>query len=341
MIRVLLACSLVLATAATAGASHTKADLDAQLKLLMEWWPGDYDNNEQIVRQSGGGLSAATSTPIYRLHTVFKRVNLPEIGENVFFVEEWQNNNPADISRIRLYSLTVDEKEGAILVKFHTPLDEKVLVGAHKDVAKVEKLKKTDVRTFRDPCNVYLRWVGGQFEGGMKEQSCTVNDGKEWYQYQIVVGQKYYWARDRRFNFADGKVSWEMAVGSNYAWFEQTKARWFTCTVNQNPDGDMTKTKFLTTVELHDQGGEADISWPDGRTLTYVIHTRAFTAPSDREFPLFRIHDKKNMAVPIAYAYAVDGADRFGLNLGWFYTLCRTKEQGDVRPDLNDIRERR
>jgi len=343
MIRlVVVALSTVLAMVlAMPAQAHTKADLEAQLKLLMQWWPGDYDNNEQIVRQSGGGLGAAADKPFYRLHTSFKRVNLPELGENVLFVEEWKNNDPKNIARIRLYSLSVDEKEGAILVKFHTPLDDKALIGASKELSKVEKLKKADVRTFSDPCSVHLRWVGGQFMGGMKEQSCTVNDGKEWFQYQIVVGPKYYWARDRCFGFADGKVTWEMAPGTNYEWFEQTKARWFTCTVNHNADGDMTKTKFLTSIDLHDQGGEADIAWPDGRTLTFVIHDRAFTSPSEREFPLFRIHDKKNMTVPIAYAYAVDDADRFGLNLGWFYTLCRLKEQGEARPDLRDNRANR
>jgi hypothetical protein len=311
---------------AAPAAAHTKADLNAQLKLLMEWWPGRYDNNEQIVRQSGGGLSAQTDKPMYRLHTVFKRVNMPELGDNVLYVEEWKNNNPADIARIRLYTLSVDEKEGAIQVKFHTPLDTKPLAGAHNDLSKVEKLKKKDLRSFRDVCNVYLHWEGAQFRGGMKEKSCNVNDDKEWFQYQVIVGPRHYWARDRRFAYADNKLTYEMAPGSNYAWFEQTKARMMKCEVLEDPNGDMTKTKKLTDIELHDQGGEADIKWPDGRDLKFVIHTRAFTSPPDREFPLFRIHDKKDMAVPIAYAYAVDDAERYGLNLGWFYIRCQVKK---------------
>jgi hypothetical protein len=307
--------------------AHTKADLTAQLKLLMEWWPGRYDNNEQIVRQSGGGLSEPTDKPMYRLHTVFKRVTMPELGENVLYVEEWKNNNPTDIARIRLYSLSINEKEGAIAVKFYTPLDAKPLAGAHNDLARVEKLKMKDLRAFRDVCDVYLNWEGGQFRGGMKEKSCNVAEDKEWFQYQVIVGNKHYWARDRRFSYAEPtKVTWEMAPGSNYAWFEQTKARLMKCEVLADPNGDMTKTTKLMEIELHDQGGEADIKWPDGRDLAFVIHNRAFTSPPDREFPLFRIHDKKNMTVPIAYAYAVDDAERYGLNLGWFYIRCQVKE---------------
>lgn len=65
------------------------------------------------------------------------------------------------------------------------------------------------------------------------------------------------------------------------------------CEVLDSPDGDMTKSKKLMDISLHDQGGEADIKWPDGRDLKFVIHTRAFTSPPDRQFPLFQIHDKR------------------------------------------------
>ena len=49
------------------------------------------------------------------------------------------------------------------------------------------------------------------------------------------------------------------------------------CEVLDSPDGDMTKSKKLMDISLHDQGGEADIKWPDGRDLKFVIHTHAFT----------------------------------------------------------------
>jgi hypothetical protein len=32
------------------------------------------------------------------------------------------------------------------------------------------------------------------------------------------------------------------------------------------------------------------------------------------------------MTVPIAYAYAVDDSERYGLNLGWFYIRCGVKK---------------
>ena len=94
----------------------------------------------------------------------------------------------------------------------------------------------------------------------------------------------------------------------------------------------MTNTEFLTTVRLHDQGGEAPIDYPDGRALSLVIHSRAFTSPPDHTYPIFRVHERGEH-VPIAYGYAVDEAERFGLNLGWFYTLCRVATDEELSPE--------
>lgn len=319
MWRAILTAMLLMAVAGPA-AAHTKQDLNSQLKLLMQWWPGDYDNNEQIVRQSGGGLDAPTSAPFYRIHTVYKRVDLPALGPNVLSVREWKNNNPADVVRVRLYSLSIDEKAKAIRVKVHMPRDEKAALPA--DDAALAGV----MRPARDECDLYLNWIGGQFQGGFKDRACTAENGREWFQYQVMVGPDFTWWRDRRLASRDGKVTWENAPGSDYAWFEQTKARWMKCEVQEDREGIMRNTKKIADIRLHDQGGEADIAWPDGRTLTFLIHTRQFTSPSEHTFPLFRIHDKKNMTIPIAYAYAVDGAERYGLNLGWFYIRCEVEK---------------
>ena len=34
--------------------TYSKGALDGHLRLIMEWWPGEYDNHEQIVRKSLG-----------------------------------------------------------------------------------------------------------------------------------------------------------------------------------------------------------------------------------------------------------------------------------------------
>lgn len=284
----LLCLALATGTIATpALAAPSEYDLKAQLNLLMQWWPGEYDNHEQVVRQSGGGLSPIIDKPFHRVHSRYERVTDASLGEHVIKMVDNLNDDASQPLRMRTYVISVDKAAGALRLAQYAP----------KDATSKELVP------LGPGCDISLRYLGTQFEGGMVPKSCKVGGKVE--DYGLVIGPRVNWFREQPGN----------------DWFEQTRARRFTCVVHQTADGIMRNTKYLTTVHLHDQGGEADIKWPDGRTLTYTIHNRAFSWPADHEYPLFRIHEKGKIE-PIAYAYAADDATRFGLNLGWFYTRC-------------------
>lgn len=272
---------------APALAAHSEYDLRAQIELLMKWWPGEYDNHEQIVRQSGGGLSPLTNKPFYRVHSRYERITGSSFGQHVMSVVDYLDDDQAKPLHSRTYVLSTDKAAGALRLRQYVP----------------QAAASGGLVPLGASCELLLHFIGGQFEGSVPEGGCKV--GGQPVEYGLVVGPRYTWFREQ----------------PGHAWFEQTRARRFTCTVHENADGDMRKTRYLKTIHLHDQGGEADIAWPDGRTLTFTIHSRAFTSPPDREFPLFRIHEKGKVD-PIAYAYAVDDTARFGLNLGWFYIRC-------------------
>ena len=285
----LLLASLALVAAAPpiASAAHSDYDLKAQLATLMQWWPGEYDNHEQIVRQSGGGLSPSTDKPFYRVHSRYERITGSKLGDHVLTVVEYRDDDPGQVLRARTYVISVDPSSHALRVAQHMP----------------KATGSADLVPLGPQCDLLLHFVGGQFEASLPAKACS--GAGQTAEYGLVVGPRYTWYREQ----------------PGQEWFEQTRARLFTCMVQENAEGDMRKTRFLKTIRLHDQGGTADIPWPDGRTLTFTIHTRAFTSPPAHEFPLFRIHEK-GKDVPIAYAYGVDGTARFGLNLGWFYIRC-------------------
>jgi hypothetical protein len=277
----------VAALAAPTAMAASSYDLAAQRDLLMQWWPGEYDNHEQIVRQSGGGLSPLTSSPFYRVHSIVTRVEMPGLGPHVLQFVEYRDDDPARELRRRLLVVAVDETRGVLRAAQYT---------------------STSAPPADTACNLEFRFVGGQFEGSTSAAACA-GAGRNAPPFRVVIGPRYAW------------TSGAGAPAPDDGWFEQIRARQFTCTVHEAANGQMRDTRYLTTVHLHDQGGTADIAWPDGRTLTFTIHNRAFTMPPDREYPLFRIHEK-GKTVPIAYAYAVDDTKRFGLNLGWFYIRC-------------------
>ena len=175
--------------------TFSQGELENHLALMMEWWPGEYDNHEQIVRQSGGGFSVPVYEPVFRIHSHYIRLDLPELGENVLYVEEYRNNDPSNISRIRVYALSVDEEEQAVRVKLHAFREgHDHMIGARLDPDRLAAIEADELRPFSDSCDVFLRFEGGQFSGGMKRESC----GEEaWFEYQVVLGQKHHWTRDR------------------------------------------------------------------------------------------------------------------------------------------------
>jgi hypothetical protein len=303
-----------LAAEPQAGSHHDKTgDLRAAARLLQQWWPGQYDNHEQIVRQSGGGISPPTSAPFRRLHTDVKALVAPALGEHVVAISQYADNDPTVVIKREIAVFAIDPSVNALRVQRYTLGDWKRL----DDPAATATLQPAALAPLGARCDVLLRFAGGQFEGSLASPTCPAAKGNA--AYDVIVGPKY--VGERGEGRARARVVWEMAPGSNYDWYQETRARPYTCNVFDSPGGEMAKAKFLKTIHLHDQGGEAEIAWPDGRTLVFTIHERAFTATPEREYPLFRIHEKGN-PVPIAYAYAVDNNTRFGLNLGWFYIRC-------------------
>jgi hypothetical protein len=308
-------------------------DLGAALRILMEWWPGQFDNHEQIVRQSGGGLSLTTDSPFHRVHTEVRAIGAPDLGPNVLAITRFAANDPARIERREIAIPVVDGEANAIRVRRFTVAD----WGRLADPASAARLRPADLAPLGDGCDLLLRFAGEQFGGELAAGTCATQNAAAAAgaksplrsAYELIVAKDHLWERAETRRARGGAVTWEMAPGSGYDWYQQTRARPYTCNVFASTNGEMAKSAYLQTIHLHDQGGEAEIAWPDGRTLVFTIHTRAFTATPERAYPLFRIHEKGN-PVPIAYAYAVDRNTRFGLNLGWFYVRCY--DDADIAP---------
>lgn len=322
---------LIIILATGSASAFTERELNNHAQILMRWWPGEYDNHGQVVRQSPSGIRPLVNEPVFRLYTHYVALDLPALGDHVLYVEEHKNDDPADIYRIRLLSLSVDEEDQGVRVKLHAFHDQDSMIGAHADSARLDAIEVSDTRAYSDSCDVLMRYEGAQFRGTMARETCGGEES--WFEYEQIVGPDYYWFRDRRISHETGDVVWEFAPDSNFVFFQMPKVRRFVCTVHYNLDNDMYETEYLTSIELHDQGDVVDLDWPDGRTLEFQLYTEEFTMPSESErvFPMFVIREK-GITKPISYAYTVDDADRFGINLGWFYTLCRIKDQGAAMP---------
>ena len=165
---------------------------------FLSWWPGDYDNLEQVEQIAAQGIESVIGpTALY-----IRRVELPAFGEDVYYAE-WHNpDDPTQIIRQRFYAF---ENEGSTLrLNLHIfPPDADFsarTAGAYLDPSKLEGLTPEDM--FPLPgCDVFFEWQNDEFAGTMKKQSCNfLAPGTEvpiysWSQMRL---------RDDAFQYLDG-----------------------------------------------------------------------------------------------------------------------------------------
>lgn len=190
-----------------------RADTRADIGVLVGMLPGVYDNPAQVV--------ADPKMP--RLTTYIRKVNAPQFGEHILYVEEIRNSDPNNIARIRLYRLTADGADGTIRMHLINPADVAKLKGAHADLKRVEALTEADVHQDRPHCDVFLKRSGNGFVGAMKAKSCDRKDqqGRELFvAYDLSFDGSSMRVRNRGLGAADDVVYFEQTPGG---WLEQTK----------------------------------------------------------------------------------------------------------------------
>ncbi|MEL0137531.1 MAG: CpcT/CpeT family chromophore lyase, partial [Halieaceae bacterium] len=114
MIRVFVLLCAVMATSAHADQA---AILSKDFRVMMEWLPGVYDNQEQVYFEAEQNIDQALRHE--RVHTVFAPVELPAFGDHVFYVQQHLNDDPSQIYRQRIYSFRADDEINAIRLTVH------------------------------------------------------------------------------------------------------------------------------------------------------------------------------------------------------------------------------
>ncbi len=101
---------------------------------IMAWWPGDYNNDNQVEKELSEGK------PIWRedgsgegghieVTSHYRAVDLPAFGEHVLYVEELKHGKPDLVFRQRIYTLYEDDS-GALRATLWNFKDKEKYVGA-------------------------------------------------------------------------------------------------------------------------------------------------------------------------------------------------------------------
>ena len=315
MNRLLLTALWVVMTSAHADEA---AVLDKDFHAMMAWFPGVYDNQEQVYFEREQEVDEALRHE--RIHHVFEPVDLPAFGEHVFYVQQHLNDDPAQIYRQRICAFPPDYEEGAIRLTIHIPNDVASLVDAHLDPTKLWGLSPEQTRVLPG-CDVFWRRQSNHFVGYMTPNACSYvssESGKRIiFNDDLLLTEEALWISDRAQD-EEGNRVFGHPTGVPH---KNRKARRFECWMTaMQRDGEWT---FRRGLEIHDQGGMVWLETEEKAPKQVGIKMRNVRWPYGNNRPslvLYAYRPDEDRAV--SYAWADPSAQRIGINLRWMQASC-------------------
>jgi hypothetical protein len=304
--------------------------LDKDMRTLLEWFPGRYDNDLQVYFD--GELKTPEANRNGRIHSIFAPVTLPAFGANVFYVEQYSDGDPTKIYRQRIYRFTPDYTENAVKLEIFAPSPEQALAmkGAYGDPSKLASLTPANM-TLYPGCEVFWRRQENQFIGYMKQGACRVASRRSGKTLVItddlVLTQNAIWIQDQAVDEAGAYVYGNRAGIPH----KLNKARPFTCWTSVLRGASHGTTgvgipeswTFDRGGWIHDQGGELVVKTDETPAREFYIRLRNVEWPygTNRPSLTMYIHEKGNPRA-ISYSWADEGATRVGINLRWIQASC-------------------
>jgi hypothetical protein len=320
---------LVLFTASPAQAADD-VDLEADFARFLDWFPGEYDNHEQVWQQE---LDQAEN-PHEHLHHIFAPVSAPTMGEHTFFVQQYLDGDPKNIYRQRLYSFSLDEAERAIRLDIYSLQDEATYRDAHLRPGSLDSLSFAELIA-RPGCEVYWTFQEDHFRGYMKEKSCVVISRRSGQEIFITDDLKLtpeeIWIRDEAFDIKGERV-FGNPDGIHH---KNRKVRYFTGwggvkQAGPTADKEDDQWHFMRGIIIHNEGEIYPILSAAGEPSGYSVQLARLTEQSTgtQVLKLGLIEDASGYTV--AYSWANPRAQRIGINLRWAQVgLTRKSLQGD------------
>lgn len=255
--------------------SVTLSRLRNELSELTAWLPGDFDNHEQVHFQSILDIPREGWNP--QVHHLYRRVSVPLLGDDVFFVHISAVGSDTDILVPTLASFTVDTRADAIRQSNYRIVDPLTLVGS--DYA---DLSWDDVEP-QPSCHVLWRSQGGKMVGLLETpEDC---------QYRSAITGGRWVSRTDRFVLESDRIwsqfRWTDEMGNLVFGnamdlpFEARRAEWFQCEVNLKHA--TSGRSYLQKLRVHNQGGTARVITTDASLDVGFLKLRRVIWPGKQD----------------------------------------------------------
>jgi CpeT/CpcT family (DUF1001) len=303
--------------------------LEQDFQLYLRWFEGRFDNDRQVFFERDLGVPEDNRHE--RIHSIFRRVDLPAFGPHVFYVEQYLEGDPARIYRQRLYVMSIDEAENAIRLTIHIPTNPEPLRGAHLDVSKLGGLTPAQTTTYPG-CDVLWRRQENQFVGAVPGGSCRVTSSRSGRTLVIsddlVLTEDAIWIHDRAVD-DQGEYVYGNRAGVPH---QLRRARGFLCWTavlrgaehgdsGAGAEGD--DWFFQREQWVHDQGGDLLIITDETPARQVMLRLRRVEWPYGTNRPSLTLYvHAAGESRALSYAWGEYDAERLGINLRWLQASC-------------------
>jgi len=297
-------------------APFSTAVLERDLPRLIEMFQGEWDNAEQVG--FAAELGFPEGAPPTRRHVTIRRVEAPGLGPLVLRLDEYRDNDPADVGRQRFYAFAVDPAKRAIRMDVLTPTGERLAADADHAGLTREEMR------FNPGCETLWRRNADQFVGWIEEGACKVRSqggsGSELtIGADIALSADQLWmtetARDARGRDAfpdepDAPVQYRRATA-------------FTCWLAVPRQAPEEGWFYARDLAIHDQGGEVWVTTDETTPRTYGFRMRNVRWPTGQNADALTLYVHAERGAPaISYAWASPDATRIGINLRTLQGSC-------------------
>ncbi len=293
--------------------------------ILVDWFEGEFDNDSQIWFEGRMGIAEDAPERHGQMHTTHTRIKNSSLGEHVFYVEEYIDNDTTKISRQRIVSFKSLAPKSGIEMAIHFLRDSKKYIGSHRTPDLLQKLTEEDLFGL-DGCNVIFQRIGEQYEGHMKEKACQFGEGdlKRYSVHDMIISKNQYWRVDRSFLVKNDAFHAGHPTDEPH---KMRKATTYSCDVNfyeksyaEPHENDIA----YKNLRVHSQGGFAWVTYPKNGKR-YGVQLREKEYPfydNGSDFFMLRFIEEGAKRSTILVT-AEPGIKKISFNNGWASCACK------------------
>lgn len=285
--------------------------LKDDMQLMLSWFEGEFDNFQQVYKEKEDKAEHVHE----HIHSIFKKVNLPSFGDQVFYVLQYMDGDSAKIYRQRIYVFTEDKTENAVKLNILSfPVDSPYYY-AHLKPEKLNALTPQQM-TQTDGCEVYWKRMDDKFIGYMKDKACNFiskRSGKRVFiTDSLQLTKDEIWIRDEAYDENGGyvfghkgKIHHKLKRCNFYkGWILLEKA------------GFSGEYHQYRNQVWHDQGKRVRLFTEDGKATKYEVELANVVYGKDLEVLKIALYEV-GISKAIMYGWASPGAKNIGINLRW------------------------